>query len=34
VVLAIHLRLGDDEDIVQEEFAKLGDMMALPIIDT
>jgi hypothetical protein len=34
MILAVNLRLGDDKDIFQEKLAELGDMMALPVVDT
>ena len=33
MVLAIDLALGDGENVVQEEIAKVRDVMTLPVID-
>jgi hypothetical protein len=33
MILAVNLRLGDNKDILQEKLAKLGDMMAFPVVD-
>lgn len=32
MILAVNLRLGDDKNIFQEKLAKLGDMMAFPVV--
>ena len=33
VVFPIHVRLGNHEDVVEQESAKVGDMVTLPIFD-
>ena len=33
MVLAIDLALGDGEDVIEEEVAKVGNVMTLPVID-
>ena len=33
MVLAVDLGLGDTEDVIKEESAEVGDMVALPVLD-
>lgn len=34
MVFPIHFRFGDQEDIVQEEIAEVGQMVAFPVFNT
>ena len=33
MILAINFRLGDDKYVVQEQLAKLRDMVAFPVVN-